>query len=112
MQKINQTMCLSALTTVEDTSDIPWGWIMGHPFLTRVFSVFDAKEERIGFASLPQGGVQNATLTQADIDRHNASRAFHTSNTQISERYATPISRWSTVRQVECIPAVHPQSQQ
>lgn len=93
MQKINQTMCLSALTTVEDTSDIPLGWIMGHPFLTHVFSVFDAKEERIGFASLPQGGVQNATLTQADIDRHNASRAFHTSNTQISERYATPISR-------------------
>ncbi|AYO44930.1 Cathepsin D [Malassezia restricta CBS 7877] len=68
MQKINQTMCLSALTTVEDTSDIPLGWIMGHPFLTHVFSVFDAKEERIGFASLPQGGVQNATLTQADID--------------------------------------------
>ena len=93
MQKINQTMCLSALTTVEDTSDIPLGWIMGHPFLTHVFSVFDAKEGRIGFASLPQGGVQNATLTQADMDRHNASRAFHTSNTQISERYATPSSR-------------------
>lgn len=93
MQKINETMCISALATVEDASDEPLGWIMGHPFLTHVFSVFDAKANRIGFASLPQGGVQNATLTRADMDRHNASRAFHTSNTQISERYATPISK-------------------
>lgn len=96
-QRLNDTMCISALSKISDLGE-NLEWIIGHPFLTTVFSVFDAQENRVGFASLPDDPVESAPFEQADAYRADASKAYRTINTQFSKSFSASISKLNTVQ--------------